>query len=133
MRVRWILATVALLCAAGSSATASAKTLTNHNIVSPSKQISCYAVQKSTRIECMAPYIKRVCECDPLLSLTPRGKSKLAGRTDFPGFATPRRTLGYGDTWKRPGIRCTMRTTGMTCRNLDNHGFHLQRGNVRHF
>jgi hypothetical protein len=42
-------------------------------------------------------------------------------------------TLRYGDTWKRPGIRCTMRTTGLRCRNLDGHGFRLAKGAVRRF
>jgi len=41
--------------------------------------------------------------------------------------------LGFGDVWQRPGIRCTLRASGLTCRNLDDHGFHLGRGQTRRF
>ena len=103
------------------------------NIVSPSKLISCFAVMNSTEIECMAPYLPDVGEFDTYLGLRSRGKAILAQRSDFPGFSSPRRTVRYGDTWKRPGIRCTMRTSGLTCRNRDNRGFHIQKGHVRRF
>lgn len=124
----------AVVALGGACAVASATTVTANNVVSPSKNISCYAVQHSTAIECMASYLPRVLpEGDPLVAVSARGKSRYSARSDFPGFSTPRRTLRYGDTWQRPGIRCTMRTTGMTCRNRDGHGFHLQKGNVYRF
>jgi hypothetical protein len=117
----------------GCSAVASAKTVTAYNIVSPSKLISCWAVLQSTEIECTAPYLPDIGDLDSYFSLRPRGTAKLAQRGDFPGHSTPRRTLRYGDTWARTGIRCTMRTTGLTCRNRDGHGFHIQKGNTRRF
>jgi hypothetical protein len=124
----------AIMALGGVCAVASARTVTAYNIVSPTKLISCYAVQHSTAIECMASYIPRVFpEGDPLVAVSAHGKSRYGARSDFPGFTTPRRTLRYGDTWKRPGIRCTMRTTGMTCRNSDGHGFHLQKGHTYRF
>jgi hypothetical protein len=49
------------------------------------------------------------------------------------GYATPRHTLAYGSTWTRAGITCTMRTTGLTCRNRDGHGLHLQKGRSYRF
>jgi len=123
-----LLAAVAVF--AGSSA-ASAKVVAYKNIVSPGKLISCYAVQHSSKIECMAPYLPDVGEFDTYLALRPRGRSILAERSDYPGYTSPRRTLHYGDTWVRPGVRCVMRMDGLTCRNKDRHGFHIQKGHVR--
>lgn len=133
VRVRRGFALAIVAALAGPGAAASAKTVTAYNIVSPSKLISCWAVLQSTEIECSAPYLPDIGELDSYFALRPRGTAKLAQRGDFPGHSTPRRTLRYGDTWVRPGIRCTMRTSGLTCRNRDNHGFHMQRGNTRRF
>jgi hypothetical protein len=124
---------VAMLALAGSCAIASAKTVTTYNVVSPSKLISCWAVLQSTEINCTAPYLPDIGDLDSYFALRPTGKSALAQRGDFPGHSTPRRTLRYGDIWKRTGIACRMRTTGLTCRNRDNHGFHIQRGNTSRF
>jgi len=129
---RFVLPT-AVLFALAACAVASAKTVTANNVVSPSKLISCWAVMNSTEIECSAPYLPDIGEFDTYFAVRSRGKSRIAERSDFPGFSTPRRTLRYGDTWKRPGIRCTMRTTGLTCRNLDRHGFHIQKGKSYRF
>lgn len=35
--------------------------------------------------------------------------------------------LGYGSKWKRKGIVCTSRKTGLKCRNQRSHGFFLSR------
>lgn len=44
------------------------------------------------------------------------------------------RTIGYGGSWRRHGIRCVARRTGLTCRNTEGHGFWLGRYHgVRHF
>jgi hypothetical protein len=125
--------TVAVLALACSCVAASARTVEYKNIVSPSKLISCLAVMDSAEIECSAPYLPDIGELDTFLALSPRGKARIGERGDFSGFPSPRRTLRYGDTWKRPGIRCTMRTTGLTCTNRDKHGFHIQKGHVRRF
>jgi hypothetical protein len=125
--------TAALLAAVGPCAVASARTVSYHNVVSPTKQISCFAVIGSSEIECMAPYLEDIGELDTYLALRAHGRARISERGDFPGFATPRRTLHYGDTWKRPSIRCTMRATGLTCRNRDGHGFHIQKDHVRRF
>lgn len=128
-----VLAAAIVGAMAGSAGVASAKTVTAHNVVSPTKLISCWAVMNSTEIQCSAPYLPDIGEFDTYYGLRPRGKARLAERSDFPGHSTPRRTLRYGDVWVRPGIRCTMRTTGLTCRNRDNRGFHVQRGKSRRF
>ena len=122
-----------VLAAASAGTDAPAATVTNENVVSPGKHISCWAVMHSTEIECTAPYLPDIGELDTYLALRPRGTARLSERGDFPGFATPPRTLGYGDTWKRPGIRCTMSKIALTCRNRDGHGFRIQRGDVRRF
>lgn len=126
-------AAVIVMSLAATGAVASANTVTAYNIVSPTKLISCSAVLQSTEIECFAPYLPDIGDLDSYFALRPRGKARLAQRGDFPGHSTPRRTLQYGDVWVRPGIRCTMRRTGLTCRNRDKHGFHIQRGDSRRF
>ena len=120
-----------LLGAAAGPARAAVSTATD--IRSPSGLISCWAVIHSSEIECSAPYVHRFGDLDSYLAVRPRGHSELGERGDYPGYGHKPRTLQYGDTWKRPGIRCAMRTTGLTCRNRDGHGFHLQRGNVYRF
>lgn len=126
-------ATVTSLAILGTPASGSARIVGYENIVSPSKLISCYVVQRSSKIECMARYIPRVGEGDPYLGLRPRGRAILSSRSDYPGYFSRRRTLRYGDVWARPGIRCTMRRSGLTCRNKSRHGFHLAKGSVRRF
>lgn len=130
---RWVSAMAIVVATAGFAGVASAKTVTAYNIVSPSKLISCWAVLQSTEIDCSAPYLPDIGDLDSYFALRPRGTAKLAQRGDFPGHGTPRRTLRYGDTWVRPGIRCMMHASGLTCRNRDRHGFHIQRGNTRRF
>ena len=129
--VRCLLATA--LLALALAATASAKTVTAKSIVGPNQQITCFAVKGSTEIECLAAFLPEIGELDTYLAVRARGKAKLAERGDYPGYDVRPRTLRFGDTWKRPGIRCTLRRTGLTCRNLDEHGFHLERGDVRRF
>jgi hypothetical protein len=129
----WVFGMAVVVATGALAGVASAKTVTAYNIVSPSKLISCWAVLQSTEIDCTAPYVPDIGDLDSYFALRPRGTAKLAQRGDFPGHSTPRRTLRYGDTWVRPGIRCTMRTSGLTCRNRDGHGFHMQRGNTRRF
>lgn len=41
--------------------------------------------------------------------------------------------LQYGRTWARGGFTCTSRSTGLTCRNRDGHGWFLSRGSSRIF
>ncbi|MEO8689252.1 MAG: hypothetical protein ABI611_13680 [Solirubrobacteraceae bacterium] len=129
--LRWLLTTA--LLALALSATASAKTVTYKNIVGPNQQVSCFAVKGSTEIECSAPFVPEIGELDTYLAVRARGKAKLSERGDYPGYDAPRRTLHFGDIWQRPGVRCKLRSNGLTCRNLDDHGFHLQPHHVRRF
>jgi hypothetical protein len=129
--LRCLLATAVLGLAL--AATASAKTVSYKNITGPNKQLSCWAVMGSTEIECAAPFVPEIGELDTYLAVRARGKAILSERGDFPGYDAPRRTLRFGDIWQRPGVRCKLRSNGLTCRNLDGHGFHLQKGHVRRF
>jgi hypothetical protein len=124
----------ALLAVAVASA-ADARVVTYKRIVSPSKQISCHAVIAIAGggIECSAPYLPDIGDLDTYLALRRHGKAILSQRGDYSGYTVARRTLHYGDTWKRPGIRCSIKTSGLTCHNLDDHGFHIAKGDVRRF
>jgi hypothetical protein len=126
-------ALLVLALTGGFATQAGAATVTATDVISPSGLIRCWAVIKSTEIECGAPYIHRFGELDPYLAVRARGHSILSERGDYPGYGHKPRTLRYGDTWARPGIRCAMATTGITCRNRDAHGFHIQRGHVYRF
>ena len=128
-----LLLSTALLAVASMAGAASARTVSYENIVSPGKRISCWAVMRSTEIECTAPYLPDIGELDTYLALRPRSTARISERGDFPGSATRPRTLRYGDTWKRPGIHCALRRTALTCRNRDGHGFHIEKGRVRRF
>jgi len=119
-------------------AVAQARTVTYKRIVSPSKQIRCHAVIAIAGggIECHASYLPNFepgADLDPYVHLKRRGRTIASERGDYTGYSVQQRTLSYGDVWKRPGIRCTMRTSGLTCRNLDKHGFRLAKGAFRRF
>jgi hypothetical protein len=43
------------------------------------------------------------------------------------------KTIAYGKQWKRGGITCTSRVSGLTCTNADGHGFTLRRDRQRLF
>ena len=128
-----VLLSALLVAVAGAGGAASAATVRSENIVSPGKRISCWAVMRSTEIECTAPYLPDIGELDTYLAVRSRGAARISERGDFPGFSTRPRTLRYGDIWKRPGIRCTMSKIALECRNRDDHGFHIERGDVRRF
>jgi hypothetical protein len=112
-----------------------AAVVTYKNVVSPSKLIGCIALKYGgPGIECTAPYLPGKHELDPYFALKAHGTVKTGERGDYPGYpGAKQHTLHYGDTWKRPGIRCTMQSSGLTCHNLDQHGFHIARGDVRRF
>jgi len=132
-RAAALLALLLLACTV-AAAPASARVVTWKRIESPSKLISCFALKYGgPGIECMAPYLPRINEFDPYYELRPHGGTRASARSDYPGYNVPNRILRYGDVWKRPGIRCSMATNGLTCHNLDHHGFHLQRGALRRF
>lgn len=122
-----------LALAAVLVAPASADTVRHKRIKSPNGQISCYAVKVGSGIECFAPYIEEIGELDTYIALKKRGKARFGERGDYPGYEADQHTLRHGDTWVWRGVRCSMRRSGMTCRNADDHGFRLAKGDVRRF
>jgi hypothetical protein len=124
---------VALACSLAAAAPAPAAVVTKTDVVSPTRMISCLAVKYGSGTECSAPYLPDIGDLDTFLALKRHGRSGLGERGDYPGYGHKRVTLHYGDTWRRPGIRCAMRRSGLRCRNLDGHGFSLARGAVRRF
>jgi hypothetical protein len=110
-----------------------ARVVTETDVVSPSGMIGCWAVKHGSGIECSAAYLPEIGELDTFLALKRHGRSGLGERGDYPGYGHKRVTLRYGDRWRRPGIRCTMRSSGLRCTNLDKHGFSLALGRVERF
>ena len=44
-----------------------------------------------------------------------------------------RNKLGYGQVWRRDGLTCWSRVTGLTCENARGRGFFLSRESWRRF
>lgn len=117
---------------------ADAKTVRYHNVVSPSGKIACYQMKYGgPAVECSVPGLPRVTDFgDPIIHLSARGHAKIGARSDFPGYPGTQRKLAYGDRWYtgRGGkIRCTMRTSGLTCVNRDGHGFRAAANATKRF
>jgi hypothetical protein len=75
----------------------------------------------------LQPEPSRSCEFDWTgLDLVHDGKARpvCAGDTVFDNNAP---VLSYGHKWKRRGITCRSRTSGLRCHNRKGHGFFLSR------
>jgi len=96
----------------------------------PSKNIGCRIDQGFLRCDIksgLKPEPKRKCELDwvgMVMANDGRASPNCAGDTAFPHGA---RFLRYGHKWKRAGIVCTSRRTGLRCHNKVGHGFFLSR------
>src|SRR5688572_12160776 len=60
------------------------------------------------------------------VSRTGRRGKRLCYSDAVGGPGTP--TVRYGTTWRRNGFRCTVRRSGVRCKNKGDHGFFLRRG-----
>jgi hypothetical protein len=104
----------------------------------PSRNIGCAYGTNPTYLRCdirsgLRPTPKRKCDLDWTgLQLTPTGGARptCAGDTALLPSAP---VLAYGKTWRRGGIVCTSRRTGLRCANRRNHGFTLARQRWRIF
>lgn len=105
----------------------------------PSKNIGCHGESIFVRCDIAVTRAKpppkpRSCQYDwgNYFELRQRGRPRRLCASD--SALGSRRILGYGRT-QRIGLRitCTSRTTGLTCRNRDGHGFFLSRERVRLF
>ncbi|AFY96212.1 DUF6636 domain-containing protein [Chamaesiphon minutus] len=96
----------------------------------PSGNIACY-LSNNKDLRCdirsgLNPKPKSPCELDWTGISLDRHKPaqpSCAGDTIFGSYPV----LNYGSTWKRAGLKCTARTTGLTCINPRQHGFFLNR------
>jgi hypothetical protein len=81
----------------------------------------------------LKPVPRRRCELDwtgLAVSVTGRASPVCAGDT---AIDRSTRILRYGTTWKRAGITCRSRRTGLRCTNRSGHGFFLARQGWRIF
>lgn len=84
----------------------------------------------------LRPLPKRKAACDGVwgqaMSMAPRGRAGPGCISDTmrdPSYPT----LAYGRTWSRGGFTCRSETSGLTCTNLDGHGWFLSRERSRTF
>jgi uncharacterized protein DUF6636 len=56
-----------------------------------------------------------------------------AGDTGPFAYVNTKHVLAYGETLHGGGIRCTSRRAGLTCRNVQGHGFFMSRERWRVF
>lgn len=106
---------------------------------SPSGNIGCILADGLLRCDMRklgnaAPKRPSSCEFDygKAFGITRSGsKGKRLCVSDFAGGAGPK--LRYGTTWKRGGMTCTIRESGVRCSNARGHGFELRLGRQRLF
>ena len=108
-------------------------TIDDHGVASMECGVKSGLKPPPKRIHCLAgdPNDKRV-------SLRSRGRATPVLCAGDPGPLLPQieakaRVLAYGTSTRFGGITCTSRTTGLTCRNRDGHGFFLSRERWRSF
>ena len=104
----------------------------------PSRNIGCAYNANPAVLRCdirsgLKPQPRRRCELDWTgLAIAPRGRPTptCAGDTAILPEAP---VLSYGRTWRRNGIACRSRVTGLRCTNRSGHGFTLARQGWRIF
>ena len=131
-----------LACSVLAAVANAAPPLRSKTFRTPSRNIGCayYDASITGRVvfRCdllsgLNPEPARRCEGDwtgASMSARGRGGPTCAGDTVYDQRAP---ILAYGRTWSRGGLSCVSRTTGLTCRNRDGHGFFLARERWRVF
>jgi hypothetical protein len=104
----------------------------------PSRNIGCIGDRTSLRCDIAVtatrpPPKPRSCQYDwgNYFELRPTGRPRRLCVSDSALGNRP--ILRYGRTLRLGRISCTSRTSGLTCRNADGHGFFLSRQRVRLF
>lgn len=96
----------------------------------PSKNIGCAIFSGNLRCDIlsgMKPEPTMQCDFDWTgLILSASGKASPVCASDTV-YKKKAKTLQYGSKWKRHGIVCRSRTTGLRCRNKKDNGFFLSR------
>ena len=130
---RAVATAVTLLAAGGALAGAATASATLIQFRSPTGKIGCAATNMN------GPYNLRCDVQSPTFTPPARGGCDLDNGDSFSMSAKGRpvwtchgdtalgagKVLGYGRTWSWGPFRCTMRTSGITCRNNGGHGFML--------
>lgn len=105
----------------------------------PSRNIHCMAWEGALRCDILEfgygrPPRPADCELEygDSVQLGPRGPAELVCRGDtVAGAGLP--LLGYGATWRAPGLACLAERSGLRCENGDGHGFEMARRGLRLF
>ena len=105
----------------------------------PSGNIACQVIGANLRCDMRrtGTSVRRPSSCEfdygKAFGITRRGsRGRRLCVSDFVGGpGTP--TIAYGRTWRRGGFTCTVRESGLRCRNGRNHGFELRIGRQRLF
>jgi hypothetical protein len=111
----------------------------------PSHNIVCqFVIDERPAVECgirSGLVGARVTDCslgDPQTNRVEVGKHGRADRVRCAGDAGPftyptAPVIAYGQTWQGGGLSCRSAISGLTCRNVDGHGFFLSRQRWRLF
>jgi hypothetical protein len=137
---RPILVLLAAMVALSATAT-SAMALTS--FVTPSRSIGCIGDRTEVRCDIKVTTVtppKRPKSCENewgdavRVRPTGRGRRVCHGDTALPAPGQKGvKVVAYGSSIRLGTITCTSRTTGLTCRNPDGHGFLLSREKIRVF
>ena len=130
------LAVVLALALALTAAPAAARA--GNSFTSPSKRISCAVFDDALRCDVLRiawrdlPPKPKSCDFDwgGAVGLSASGRPRHLCVSDAIDRGT---VLAYGKSWRFGSFRCTMRTSGVTCRNRSHHGFELARERFRFF
>jgi len=124
------------LLVASLAPSAGAAPLRTRKFKMPSRNIYCLISGGALRCDILSglnPEPKRHCDFDwSGLALRPRSRARPLCVSDSIADQDAR-TLRYGKRWKRRGIVCMSRRTGLRCRNRVDHGFFLSRRDWNRF
>jgi hypothetical protein len=96
----------------------------------PSKNVGCAfggGIIRCDILSGLQPGPEATCELDWVAIVLPQDDAaspQCAGDTVYDRAAP---TLAYGWTWRRDGITCESKETGLSCTNRAGHGFTLAR------
>lgn len=134
---------VALVLAAAGLMVGSASAVALVPFATPSRNIGCIGDRTEVRCDIRVtegkpPKKPRSCRFDwgSAYVITPkagRGRGLCASDTTLPSPGQRIRIVDYGERIVFGPLVCVSRTTGLTCRNTNAHGFELSRQRIRLF
>jgi len=132
-----IAAVSTLVCGAlvlGAAAGHAARPLTGFGFRTPSGNIVCnrgLATTGAPGVSCVVFSASSAARGQASWLVGPSGRARF--RFVLGNIGTDVPVLPYGTSWRRYGIVCTSRSTSLTCRNRDGHGYTLSRERRRIF